>query len=43
MRRSYTYRCTGCGHMYSWTPETEDEKPQRCGIKGCAGHGKKVT
>ena len=53
MRKSYTYKCDRCSHLYSWVPETDDEKPQRCMItiptgKGderrpCGGHGEKVT
>lgn len=49
MRRSYTYQCNRCRHLYSWVPETEDEKPQRCGVsipigdkgerKPCGGRG----
>ena len=52
-RRSYTYRCTGCGSVYSWVPETEDEKPRQCGRRikksetkpegePCPGRGERI-
>ena len=49
MRKSYTYQCDRCRHLYSWVPAAEGEAPQRCGVtipvgdkgerKPCGGRG----